>query len=237
MRPGGPALRPATGPAPGESVPIAIKEKAKPAPAPAAAPALDKETVTRKVGALLKEYFDAGEKGLKEACEIFDEELGKASAPLALKAVFDAMIDQPVKQEKFGVLIPALFSALFESRYFARPQLEDVVMKVAEFCGDLDMDCPGYCMFFAKVVGIAVAKKMLGPQLLTSAWASQDLIDFYDSREGRDGEGGDGAPGLLGAACVAVKEATSEDELEGLLKAGDPEWDVYSLARKGRSED
>jgi hypothetical protein len=197
---------------------------------------LDKETVVRKVGAMLKEYFATGDKGLKECCECF-EELGTASASLALTALFDAMIDQPVKQEKFATLVPALLTALYEAKFFARPVLESVILKAAETVGDLDMDCPGYCIFFAKVVGFSVAKKMLGPQLLTSAWKSEDLIDFYDSREGRDGTGGDGAPGLFGKACLAVIETSSNEELEALLKAGDPDWNIFSLARKGRSEE
>jgi hypothetical protein len=251
MRPGGAAMRPAGGPgslrpggggpAPGERAPLEIKQKSAPAPAPAPAapaakPALDKETVDRKVGAMLKEYFAAGDAGLKECAECFDE-LGTASAALALKALLDVMIDQPVKQPKFATLVPALLTALYDAKYFARPVLEGVILKAAETVGDLDMDCPGYCIFFANIVGYSVAKKMLGPQLLTSAWASEDLIDFYDSREGRDGTGGDGAPGLFAKACLAVKVASSEDELEALLKAGDPEWDVYSLARKGRSDE
>ena len=240
MRPvAGPgSLRPGAGPAPGERAPLEIKQKSAPSPAPAPAgkPALDKETVDRKVGAMLKEFFTAGEAGLKECCECF-EELGTASASLALTALFDAMIDHPVKQEKFAVLVPALLTALYEAKFFARPLLETVVLKAAETVCDLDMDCPGYCVFFAKVVGFSVAKKMLGPQLLTAAWKSEDLIEFYDSREGRDGTGGDGAPGLLGKACLTVIETSSAEELTALLKAGDPDWDVFSLARKGRNEE
>ena len=109
------------------------------------------------------------------------------------------------------------------------------VTKMAEIVADMDMDCPGYCAFFARVIGMCVAKKMLGPKLLTSAWGAEDLIDFYDSREDRDGNGGDGAPGLFAIACHAVRDATSMEELAALLKAGGPDWDVFSLARKGRS--
>ena len=150
----------------------AVQKKSEAAPP---APAPDKETVDHKVGATMKDYFDAGEAGCKECCECF-QELGAASAPLALTALLNATIDQPVKQKKFATLVLALLGALSESKFFSRPALETVVLKCAETVGVVDMDCPGYCAFFANVVGVCVAKKMLGPNVLTAACERKALF-------------------------------------------------------------
>lgn len=230
MRPGGPGgMGPASGGRPGGALPTRPGDtgrpptqrslQAAPAAAPAAvakraAPVLDTDTLRNKTRATLDEYFLAGEKGLKEAVDIFQSEMS-GNSQSAVEAVFYTMADKKVNE--LGGAVSALLKALTTGQFVSSGELEQAL--AGEFAGlyDRDMDCPGFSAFFALVIGTLAADGLIGVSIITQAFAHEDTVEFGDMLAGR----------LFVAAITVIRDAKSIDVVKQGLPA---DWDVFCLA-------